>query len=244
MRIYGRNAVQATFKVRPHDIVRLYLVQKEKKKFSHVMKFMAAQKLAYHLVSEAELDKIAESDRHGGVCLITRRPAIMKIPEWLKLMSSRSKVLCLCLENVENPHNLGAIMRAAAHFGVSGLLTNRPDMVLTGSAFRVAEGGGEYLSIVDTSNTDTLIGLLKKNHYTTLATSSHTSDLSLYALAQKPKLSTKLALFLGEERTGLRTQTLKDADIRLTIPGTNQVESLNVAASAAILLSHLFPLIQ
>ena len=244
MRIYGRNAVQATFKARPNDIIRLYLAQKEKKNFSHVMKFMANQKLAYHLVSEEELNKISESDRHGGVCIITKRPLILGVTEWFKLMTKKPKALCLCLENVENPHNLGAIMRVAAHFGVSGLLTNRPDMATTSAAFRVAEGGGEFVTLVDLGDTDNVMTLLKKHHFTTLATSSHTSDLSLYALTKDPQLKSlksKLALFLGEERTGLKAQTLKDADLRLTIPGTKQVESLNVAASAAILLSHLYP---
>ena len=98
------------------------------------------------------------------------------------------------------------------------------------------------MTVVDIGDADNVIALLKKHHFTTIATSSHAGDLSLYELSKGPKVKDKMVLFLGEERTGLKEQTLKGADLRLTIPGTNHVESLNVASTAAILLSHLYPI--
>ena len=75
---------------RPNDIIRLYLAQKEKN-FSHVMKFMARSKSLSSWSAKRELNKISESDRHGGVCIITKRPLILRFTQVVQTHDQKPK---------------------------------------------------------------------------------------------------------------------------------------------------------
>ncbi len=78
-KIYGENACRVAFVQRPQALVRLYLSEQMAPKFADLMKYLAANKKAYHVVSEAELEKVAGSQHHGGVVLLAKRKAVMSL---------------------------------------------------------------------------------------------------------------------------------------------------------------------
>ncbi len=78
-KIYGENACRVAFVQRPEALVRLYLSEQMAPKFADLMKYLAANKKAYHVVSEAELEKVAGSQHHGGVVLLVKRKAVMSL---------------------------------------------------------------------------------------------------------------------------------------------------------------------
>jgi TrmH RNA methyltransferase len=144
--------------------------------------------------------------------------------------------LLVWLDGVGNPHNFGAVLRSAANFGVHGLILARESALnLSGAAMRVAEGGAEAVPIAQTVPGEDVFGALRNAEVSVAATVPREGE-SLYA-AILPK---RIVFVLGAEGGGLRPALIDRADLHLTIPGSGAVESLNVAASAAVLFGEYY----
>lgn len=231
MKIYGVNACQMAFKKRPEAIVRVYLKEKLLKEFSALIEYCVSKRLAYHVVDDEDLEKVSQSTHHEGVALLVRSPQILGLKEYLK--QKKNPELFLGLEKIENPHNLGAILRAAAHFGVHALLIPEAKKQFSGAVYRVAQGGAEWVDIVDVPNWKEGFALLKEAQFALYATSSHRGQ-SLF----KTSFKKKSLILLGPEKEGLSSELMKNAGQIISIPGTNTVESLNVSTAAAVILGH------
>ena len=234
-KVYGVNACMVFFKEKPHKIIRAFFSQSVAPKFSKLMKDLAGQKKVYRIVSDDELKKISQSDHHEGVCFNIELDPPKKLSQWLSDEKKNKKSYLLALENVGNPHNLGAIMRVAAHFGIGGIAMTNPKALQSGAAKRTAEGGAEFIQIVHCETIKGLISEAKKNGYQIATTSSHKGK-SLY----KTEFPDKCVLLFGEEGEGLSRDVLNSGDFSIQIPGTNNVESLNVSSSISIILGELW----
>jgi TrmH RNA methyltransferase len=224
--IYGLNACLAVFARRPESIIRCYLDKNIKQKLGENLKILAKQKSAYHLVEKEELDKLTSTPHHEGLSLLVRkRPIIRPVEAFSKL---KGKILIVALSGVQNPHNIGAIARSAAHFGADGIIL--PDLFDPPAAsYRVAEGGLEHLIVANGTEEELLE--LKKSGYKLIAPSPHKGTL-----LNKFSFPEKSILVLGAEGEGLDKMFEKKCDVLLNIPGSGKVESLNVSAAAAVLL--------
>jgi TrmH RNA methyltransferase len=233
MKVYGRHACLKVFEKRPEDIVRAYVANDAVFEFRPLMKFLADNKVAYHLVEKEELDSITKASHHENVCLIVKTK---KLPELKDILSQEGRVLILCLEEVENPHNLGAITRSAAHFGVSAILYQaKVPVANSAAAMRTAEGGSEAVPALQVSDWSFVFDQGKRNKFYTFATSSHNGE-SLFDTG----FPEKSMLFLGAEREGLSDKLARKMDHLLTIPGTGEVESLNVSNATTAVLTEWF----
>ncbi|MDQ1362188.1 MAG: methyltransferase, TrmH family [Pseudomonadota bacterium] len=231
-RIYGINACLAFFEHRLELLVKVYLTERTAPKFGMVMKYCAAQRLVYRFVSDNELEKITGSGHHEGVCFVIKKSPLLAASKWLRLHGREPEQIVLALENVGNPHNLGAIMRSCAHFGVPAIAVNDAAAMLSGAAVRTAEGGAEYVQVIEYTRLDTMLSEFRKAGFQIAVTSSH-GGVDVY----RAELPAKLLILLGEESSGLSKRALAAGDLRLLIPGTGQVESLNVSAACSILLA-------
>ncbi|PPC64943.1 tRNA/rRNA methyltransferase [Pantoea sp. ICBG 1758] len=229
-RVYGENACQALFLSRPESIVRAWFVQSVTPRFRETLRWLAANRKAYHVVEEAELAKASGTEHHGGVCFIIKKRSGMAVLEWLK--KAERKDCVLALEDVSNPHNLGGIMRSCAHFGVKGLLVNDASQLESGAAVRTAEGGAEHVQAINGEDFAASLDAFRKAGYTIVTTSSHEGT----PLA-RAELPAKMVLVLGQEREGLSDSTFRQGELNLSIGGTGNVESLNVSVATGILLA-------
>jgi len=229
-RVYGENACQALFASRPESIVRAWFIQSVTPRFRETLRWLAANRKAYHVVEDAELTKASGTEHHGGVCFIIKKRMGMEVSEWLKKADTKDCVLAL--EDVSNPHNLGGIMRSCAHFGVKGLLVNDASLLESGAAVRTAEGGAEHVQAISGESFASGLEAFRKAGYTIVTTSSHEGT----PLA-KAELPAKMVLVLGQEREGLSDSAFQQGDISLSIGGTGNVESLNVSVATGILLA-------
>ncbi len=232
IRIYGENACLAVFKKRPLDIIQLFLTKEFMKKFPELTKYCAQQKKAYHLVTRAELEKMTKATHHEDVCMLIKKAPELSLEAYLNTKPKSGVILAL--ENVANPHNIGAILRNAAHFGVSALLVSDKKTAESASAVRTSEGGSEYVQIFETKDFKKSLELLVKNKFQIITTSSH-AEKNLYDHKWEPKS----VICFGEEADGLSANILK-MGMSLKIPGTNQVESLNVSVASAVILSDYY----
>lgn len=230
-KVHGRHACQALFERRPEDVLRVYVTQEVVGLFGELLRACAARRLPYRIVAPDELHKITDSTHHEGICIVARpRPS----PALVDLLDPPGPAVILALAGVANPHNLGAIVRVAAHFGARGVVTSG-GAALSAAAHRTAEGGSEWVDVVTLADLEPALRSCSQAGFTVLATSSHRGDPLFSA-----ELPSRMVLLLGAEAEGLSKPLMATAHRALQIPGTGAVESLNVAAAAAVLLAEAF----
>jgi TrmH RNA methyltransferase len=226
IKYYGLHACLAIWEHRPEDIIRVYLHESNVDAFRQVLKWCASKKLAYHIVPTDDLDRISDSVHHEGVCLLAREGLSLSLKD-LKLGSS-----LLYLDGVQNPHNLGGVLRTAAHFGLSAILGEKGKLpMLSPSCCRIAKGGAELVPLIALPDPLEALRKLKAQGYTLIGTSSH-AKVSLY----RSVLPARSIFLIGAESTGLGTSFQRETNLTLMIPGTGKVESLNVSVATALCL--------
>ena len=232
-RLYGLNACLAAFAKRPDALRKVYLIEARIPALKAVLAWCVQQRIGYRVVDEADLDKLTASRHHEGVCFDLQRPPPMRLEALLAdLPKAPAASLLLWLDGVGNPHNLGALLRSAAHFGVHAVITPRAaGLDVSGAAARVAEGAAEVVPVVQAEDASAAIALLHAQGYVFAATVPRDGS-PLYGCA----LPLRLVLVFGAEGEGMGAGMVEAADLRLRIPGSGAIESLNVAASVAVLL--------
>lgn len=232
LRLYGLNAVHAVFARRPQAIRKLYLSESRIPALQPLLKWCVANRVGYRVVDETDLHKLAASTHHEGVVADVLREEPHALSTWLRDLPAGPQC-ALWLDGVGNPHNLGAILRSAAHFGVSAvLLPKHSALALSGAAARVAEGGAEAVPMVRLGRSDNAIAQLRGAGFTLAATVvKGGSDLF------DTNLPDRVIYVMGAEGEGMDRELAATCDLQLSIPGTGAVESLNVAAATAVLLS-------
>lgn len=232
VRLHGLNAVQAVFARRPVAIRKLYLAEALIPRLQPLLKWCVANRVGYRVVAEDDLRKLAASSHHEGVVADVLREAPLQLADWLDALPG-GPCCALWLDGVGNPHNLGAILRSSAHFGVSALLLpERSTLALSGAAARVAEGGAEAVPLVRLGPDGGSMERLRAAGFVLAATVVRGGD-DLFAAELPPRL----VYVLGSEGEGMGAELARACDLRLSIPGTGAVESLNVAAATAVLLA-------
>ena len=232
LRCYGLNAVRAVFAQRPEAIRKLYLSEARIPQLQPLLAWCVKQRIGYRVVGESDLGKLAASSHHEGVVADVLRVEPQSLPEWLRDLPA-GPALALWLDGVGNPHNFGAILRSAAHFGVMAILQPRDSsLAMSGAAARVAEGGAERVPLVRMGEPDDAIARLRAAGFTLAATVVRDGqDLFDAPLPQR------LLYVMGAEGEGMDDALARACDLRLSIPGTGAVESLNVAAATAVFLA-------
>jgi RNA methyltransferase, TrmH family len=231
LRVCGLAAVKALFATEPARVERLFFEPRLRAALAPDCAALARARKPYREVAPAELARIAGTPLHGGVAAIARPRPIAVLDPTAIAGWARERRPVLILDGVGNPHNLGAIARSAAFFGVARLLlADRPDQALPSDAsYRVAEGGLEHIILSRAPIPAALDDL--RQHFRIIGAAVGQGDPMWRWHADKP-----VALILGNEETGIGPGTLARCDDIVTIPGSGRIQSLNVAAAAAILL--------
>lgn len=232
IRIYGESACQAVFRERPEDIIQLFYSKEKTKESPALIREMttalAKNKKSYHMVDRAELEKLTKATHHEDICMLVKKKKQLSLDEYLK--QKKNKSLLIVLEDVSNPHNIGAILRTSAHFGVNGLIVTNKKMAETASSIRVSEGGFEFVQLFETNNIGETLSALNKEKYQIVTTSSHAKKN-----LQELKWNSKCVIVFGEEANGLSKELIAKGEC-INIKGTDHVESLNVSVAASILM--------
>ncbi len=237
LKLCGLAAVQARFARDPGSIQRLFFDQAHGLRVGALCKALALAKKVYRQVESAELEKIAGSIHHGGVVAVVI-PAALRTPTAADLAAwAQRGEAVLVLDRVGNAHNLGAIARTAAFFGVPRIVI--PDHAAaarpTEAAHRVAEGGLESVEVWQVKDLVALVRALAAAGYEVVGAATRGGRPEATAAGtRKP-----VALVLGNEEQGISPAVAAACTRFVTIPGSGNVESLNVSVAAAVLLWEL-----
>lgn len=224
-RIYGFHSVAAALKAPRRELIRLYATPAAAARLSADI---AARGLETRIMSLEEISARAPREAvHQGLLLEARPLAPIDVAEL------PANGLVLVLDQITDPHNVGAILRTAAAFAVDALLTTeRHTPEFTGALAKSASGGLEHVPICSVVNLARALDELGDLGYWRIGLDSEATGLLADARLARP-----LVLVLGAEDKGLRRLTRErcDAMARLELPGA--IKSLNVSNACAIALA-------
>ena len=230
--ICGANAVAALFAKRPDDVQRLFYLDEMKPEVGAHCAELAKRKKPYRMVDAETLQKVAGTVHHGGIVAVAR-------PRMIQIFDRDNPprlTFLLVLDGIGNPHNLGAIARSAAFFGVPGMLIGEApgNAMPSDAAYRTAEGGLEHLLLFKTRDLPGALGAMQPI-YRTVAAALSPDAAPLSALPR----DRAVALVLGNEERGISPDVLAACRRHIRIEGSGRVQSLNVAQAASVLLHAL-----
>ncbi len=232
-KVYGLHAALAAMRARPRAILQIMHSPALRPVLEEAMAPLVAKGVAVRVLSVDSLDRLCESTHHEGVLLLVTPTAPMGADAVAETLV-RTKGFALVLDRVQNPHNIGAILRSSAFFGIDTVLFEAPEgqRVLTPAAVRIAEGGAEHIAIARCPSLPDALARLRRKGVVIVGT-DRSADRHLF---DQP-LAGPCALVLGNERDGLRPDVRAQCDALVSIAGTTRVDSLNVSVAAGILLA-------
>lgn len=246
--VCGLNAALALGEYHPETINRLFLREDQFKSFTGICKKLAERKRPYKICEDEELERICKSVHHQGVVVMIEEPVIAPLDrEELELWAREGKTGVL-LHSVGNDHNLGAIARAAAFFDVHFIILNEKDTEarLSTSAYRIAEGGMEHVNVRKVGNTAAFLKDASKKIITIgTDTRARRRINDINSILQDSKLRPAkgrpgVVLVLGNEESGLPQDVKDQCSCLLRVPGTGNIQSLNVSQAAALFLHKIY----
>lgn len=232
--IFGIHAVQAALEYAPQTIKTVrYDMQRQDARLKPLLDALSAKGIALEQVERKKLDRYADGKNHQGVVAHVELPA-MRSEDQLKddFAAISGMPLYLILDQVQDPHNLGACLRTADAVGVHGVIVPKDNAAgITPTVCKVASGAAETVPVYQVTNLARVLRWLKEQGVWLMGAAGE-ADQTLY----QQKLDMPLAIVMGAEGTGLRHLTRQHCDFLVKIPMIGQVESLNVSVAAAVMM--------
>lgn len=234
--LFGSHAVREAILNPARDIKAIYATDATADEMIRIME--EAHKLGVHrpepmVVDRDLLDRsLPKGTVHQGVACDAVPLEEVFLPELLNRAAQKERSVLVMLDQVTDPHNMGAILRSACAFGADGVIVqsrNAPE--LGGIVAKTASGAVEHLPVVYETNLARTIESLKERGYFALAM----DERGAQTLAEAPKYDRTL-LVLGAEGPGLRPLIREHCDVLLRLPTGGKFSSLNVSNAAAVAL--------
>lgn len=242
----GLETVKAAADARPDGIQRLFFTSERSREFGALCSAMAKRKRPYRVVESAELEKLCGTVHHQGVVAMVAPTALAPISDAVFAAWARDGARVAVLDRVGDDHNLGSIARSCAFFGWQALVLPDEDGAarLSTAAYRVARGALERIPVYAYPGAAAFARRCGSAILTLGADHRAPEDLDAFtaSLESGPPSRRAIALFLGNEETGLSPETRQNCSRLVSITGAGAVESLNVSQAAAVFLHALSPL--
>lgn len=190
------------------------------------------RKIKVSQISPAKLDEMAKGKVTQGVAALKSAQRYYDYTEIVNAAKQKKYPFVLILDSVQDPHNLGAILRSAECANVDGVfITQRDSASITDTVVKTSAGAVAHLKICKISNTNLLIRDLKKDGFWVFGSSLHNSRNYTEVDFKCP-----VALIMGNEEKGIHKLVAENCDQLVKIPMLGKIDSLNVSVSAGILL--------
>jgi len=232
-RIFGLHAVRAALSYTPERVRRAWLdVQRRDRRLQALRQQLQTLGITVEEADRQRLERLAGSSHHQGVVLEVGLPQPRDEKQLFELLDQRRNPLLLVLDQVQDPHNLGACLRTCDAVGVVGVVVPKDRAVgLTPTVCKVASGAAETVPMFRVTNLARTLDRLKELGLWVYGAAGEAA-----ALAFEIDLSGPLALVLGAEGQGLRRLTREKCDALIRLPMKGRVESLNLSVAAGVLL--------
>ncbi|MCL2632922.1 MAG: 23S rRNA (guanosine(2251)-2'-O)-methyltransferase RlmB [Oscillospiraceae bacterium] len=225
--IYGKNAVIEALKA-ARPINALYVIKDGKGLSEHI----AIAKKAGIVIKEANPDKLnsmSEGNRHGGIAAELASAEYSSVEE---ILAVRDKPFIIIADEIEDPHNLGALIRTAEAAGADGfIIPKRRSVQLTGAVYAASAGACAYLKIARVTNLTDTIKTLKKHNIWVYGAEADGEPYTGVDFS-----GGGVCLVIGSEGQGLSRLVRENCDHIVSIPMYGSMNSLNASVSGGILM--------
>lgn len=230
MRVKGRNAVREALNSNVNIIKIMASKSSKDRVFEELISFANSKHVKVQFVDNRVLD--SECDNHQGIIAITSDYEYSSVEEILNVARDKKEPnFILILDGVEDPHNLGSIIRVAECLGVHGIIISKNRACpVTDTVAKVSAGAIEHVKIAKVTNINTEIERLKKLGIWVYACELGGEDLD------KADLSGNIAIVMGSEGRGVSRLTRELCDGIVTMDMRGKVNSLNVSVATGIVL--------
>ncbi len=228
--IYGRHALMEALSAKPSVIRKVFLAPDMKD--ADLRNLLAKYEIPVATLTGGQgRDLVGKDAVHQGV-IATMDPSalLISLDEFLEKIDMRKNPALALLGEVQDPHNVGAIIRSAAAFGLSGVLIPEHNQAqITGTVVKTSAGMAFRLPLVSIGNVNSTIATLKQKGFWVYGLSMEGS-----VPLGGESFSAPSVFIVGNEGSGIREKTLEACDVTLSIPMHERTESLNAAVSAAV----------
>lgn len=226
--IYGRNTVLSA--ILDGKVTRVFLSPS----FSdlRILDVLKKQKILSEKRSIDELDKLAHGV-HQGIVAEIQDYHYATLEELCQKASQKTYPLLVVLDEINDPHNLGAILRSVDAFGGDGIIIKKDGQVaLNATVAKVSTGAIDHVPVCQVTNlSQTLKDLKKKGYWVVASDGSATMDF------RQPDYKMPTVLVVGSEGQGVSRLVLENSDFVVKIPMVGHVNSLNASVATAVLLA-------
>lgn len=232
--IIGRHPVEAAMKSQT-PLNKLFVqtgIKKDESTIAEILKLARKQRLVISEVPKQKMDKLANGQNHQGVVLSVAAFEYATIDDLFKNAEDQAMPpFFVILDNIEDPHNLGSIIRTADAAGVSGIIIPKHRAVgLTAVVAKTSAGAIERVPVARVTNLSATIKDLKKRGLWIFGTDVVGTDYRHW------DATGAVALVIGNEGKGISPLLKKQVDEMLTVPMIGDIQSLNASVAASVLI--------
>ena len=231
--VEGRNAVIELLES-GRDINKIFVSNGEKNgSINKILAMARERKVIVSEVNKSKLEQMALSDNHQGVIAIVPPYEYCNIDDILECAKSKNEdPFIIILDGIEDPHNLGAIIRTAETAGVNGIIIpKRRAAGVNSTVTKVAAGAVEHMNIARVNNINEAIRYLKENDVWVCGT-----DIDTNKYHYNQDLTGPIAIVIGSEGFGMSKLVKENCDFLVKIPMKGKITSLNASVSAGIVV--------
>lgn len=233
-KIYGLHSAQAALDYSAENILQVWVdSHRQDKRLSEIIKQVSDLGLNTEKADRKKLDRLAGGPNHQGIVIEIEMPAA-KSEDQLKtdILNITTPPLFLVLDNVQDPHNLGACLRTADATGVNGVIITKDNATgITPTVCKVASGAAETVPVYQITNLARTLRWLKDQGLWILGAAGD-GDQTIY----QADLKVPMALVIGAEGKGLRRLTREECDMMVKLPMLGKIESLNLSVATGVFL--------
>lgn len=233
--LYGFTPVQQCLLHKSRTCRQVFVKEgKPSDRLKQIIQLAKKNQIPIQEASTHKLGSLANTRLHQGTVAICNELNTLNLSSYLDAVGHQGKQLIIAFDQLEDPQNVGAIIRTAAFLGASAILTLRDHTPpLNATVSKASAGALEYFPIIQVGNLSETLVRLKKEAFELFGASSDDSvDF------QEVHIPDRSVLIMGNEGQGLRNLTQKRCDHLIHITGNQSTESLNVSAASAILIQH------
>ena len=231
--VEGRNSVLELLDS-DRDINKIFIERGEKHgSINKIIAKAREKKVVIVEVDRQKLNKMAQTENHQGVIAIVPPFNYCEVKDILdEAYRKNEKPFILILDGIEDPHNLGAIIRTAETAGVHGIIIpKRRACNVNSTVYKVASGAVEHMKIARVNNLNDEIKYLKDNDVWVYGTAVEASKYYY-----EENLTGAIAIVIGNEGKGISNLVKENCDVLLKIPMKGKISSLNASVSAGIVM--------
>lgn len=229
--IYGKNTVEESLLIEPERIDKIFVRDTmHDSQLQEIFEAASTHKIPISHVPGSKLFELVGNVNDQGVVALKSAVSYQEFGEWLDTVDSSTNPCILLLDEIEDPGNLGAILRTAAAAGIAAVLVPKHRQApINATVYKTSAGTAGRIPIVRVGNLNQSIMKLKDAGFW-IAGLDAGGDKKLWEV----EVDRPLAFVIGNEGSGIRQKTLEHCDYRVNIPMSNNVESLNASVSAAL----------